>query len=102
MKWIQRKYNTWLLDKLVKYSGVWLSPEPGTWGLLKQKEEEDILVQIYENDQIVMLLKKYAEQANKGVLSNLNQVDLGKFLAFNGLLLKCRRAWLNQDKSVKK
>lgn len=69
---------------------------------MKAKEEDEILIQIYDNDQIVMLLKKYAEQANKGVLGSLSQIELGKFLAFNGVLLKARRAFKNKDAPTNK
>lgn len=78
---------------MIKYSGVWLTPEPNVWGKVDPKEEERILADLYADDRFVMLFKKYAERANKGVLTSLNQVELGKFLAFNGLLAKAKRAW---------
>ena len=93
MNWVKNKYNKFLLEKLIKYSGVWLEPEPDVWGRISPKEEDQILIDLYSDDRFILLFKKYAERANKGVLSSLNQIELGKFLAFNGLILKAKRAW---------
>ena len=102
IKWIKKKYNEWMLNRLVKYSGLWLAPEPGVWGLMDRGQEDEILADLYEDDRFVLLLKKYAEQANKAVLISLNQVELGKFLALNGLILKSRRAFKNKNESKSK
>lgn len=100
VNWVIKKYNNWLLRQLYKYAGVWLEPEPGIWGIPEKEREKSTLSTMYENDEIIWLLKKYAEQANKGVLSNLNQVDLGRFLAFNGLILRAKRAYKDATKNT--
>lgn len=91
-------YHNWLFKRLLKYSGVWLEPDPGVWGILEKDREQRTLITLYENDEIIWLFKKYAERANKGVLSNLNTVDLGKFLAFNGLIVKAKLAYKDASK----
>jgi len=100
MNILKRKYNTWLLKRLIKYTGVDIRPEPGIWGLVNQKEEEEVLAEIYKNTQFISLLKKYAETANKCVLVSLNQIELGKFLALNGLILRSKRAYKKHELST--
>lgn len=103
MNWIKRKYNRWLLNRLIKYTGVDIKPEPGIWGLTDKKEEDEVLARIYEDTVFISLLKKYAESANKSVLVSMSQVELGKFLALNGLILRSKRAFKNlQDLSTQK
>ena len=101
MNYLRRKYNAWLITRLLKLTGVDLKPEPGIWGVTDQQEEEDVLAEIYKNTPFISLLKKYAETANKSVLVSLNQVELGKFLALNGLILRSRRAFKKHELSTK-
>jgi len=77
---------------------VSLEPEPNVWGRFSTAEENAVLAKIYEDDDFIALLKKYAEVANKSVLGSLSQVELGKFLALNGVILRSRRAFQEQSK----
>jgi len=97
MNWIKRKYNAWLLKRLIRYTGVDIKPEPGIWGLVDKKEEEEVLAEIYNNTSFISLLKKYAETANKSVLVSMSPIELGKFLALNGLILRAKRAFKKQN-----
>ena len=73
-----------------------MRPEPGVCGRMTAKEESDVLTRIYEDDEMVALLKKYAEVANKSVLVTLSHIELGKFLALNGIILKAKRAFMSK------
>lgn len=104
-KKIKQKWNKWLLNRLVTFTGLDLRPEPGIWGVLTQKEEDDVLAELYKNTLFISLLKKYAEGNVKNILatSRLDMdygKELGRFLAFNGLILKSRRAFQNKSKKV--
>lgn len=91
-----------MLNRLIKYTGVDTEPAPGVWGLYDKVEAGDTLSGIYENTKYINLLKKYAEVANKSVLVSLSQVELGKFLALNGLILKAKKAHRDRAERDKK
>lgn len=82
----------------MRYTGVSLEPSPGTWGRFSTAEENAVLVRVYEDDDFIALLKKYAEVANKSVLGSLNPIELGKFLALNGVILRAKRAFQERSK----
>ena len=102
MNWIKKKYNQWMLDYLVDYTGVRLDPDPGVWGLVSKEQEADTLKRIWDDELLIILIKKYAEQANKSTLAGLSQIELGKFLFANGLLLKAKRAFNDANKPTNK
>ena len=98
MKYLRKKYNAWLFNQLIRYVGIDLKPEPGIWGTLDQREEQETLARIYQDDLFIALLKKYAERANKSVLTSLSQLELGKFLAYNAIILKAKKAFKDNGK----
>ena len=107
MDWLKKKYNRWLLNWLIRYTGIRLEPEPGIWGLLTAKEEDDVLAGIYGNDAFIALLKKYAETRVKTILSTARLdadywKNLGEFLAFNGIIMKSKRAFKNKNERTNK
>ena len=84
-------------------SGVNLSPDPGIWGVLDQKEEEQVLAYLYEDKDFIALMKKYAEGANKALIARVNTDQeywkyRGQFFCYNSMIVKSRRAWIKTKK----
>lgn len=97
----QKKTRASTLDQLLLWSGVDVSPEPNVWGALEKAEEDNILSRIYEDKDLMVLFKKYAEGANKAMIVAVRskQYDdaqryAGQFYCYNSLLLRARRASL--------
>ncbi len=101
INWIKIKWNTYLLNKLVNYTGMDLRPEPGVWGIIPKEQEDSVLARIYGDKEIVALLKIYAEIANKALIAapDLAKAEQfrGHFLSLNGLILKAKRAFKNEQ-----
>lgn len=106
INFFKKKYNKWLFKKLLEFSGVDVKPDPGVWGLVEAQEEQRVLADLYKNELFISLLKKYAETANKSILGE-TRIDfefgkqIGKFLAFNGLILKAKKAFSDSQKVIR-
>ena len=66
---LQNRLKKWALNKLLEDIGVDLSPEPEIWAELNRTEEENILSRIWRDKLLLSLLKKYAEIANKNMVT---------------------------------
>lgn len=101
LKFGKIKHNLflWALDKLLEESGVDLSPEPGVSGVISQAEEENVLFRLWQDKEWVALMRKYAEKENKSLVAK-SQTDQefwyfkAKFMCYNSMLLKARRAFV--------
>jgi len=94
---IKQKVRLWVLNELLRETGVDVTPEPNVWGVLDQAEEENVLARLWGDKEWIALLRKYAEGANKALLAR-TQADKefwqyqAKFMCWNSMLLRARRA----------
>ena len=100
-----RWWNTKAIDRLLKESGIDVSPEEDVWGLLSKTEEDIVLSQMWNNKLWVALMRKYAEGANKAMIQDIKKQDWyeasrhnGQFFSYNNQLLKAKRAAQRIDK----
>ena len=106
--WHQFKllWNTKAIDRLLRESGVDVSPEEDTWGILNQFEEQTVLGRVYEDKILMALMRKYAEGANKKMIDDIKKQDWheasrhnGQFFCYNNILVRARKAHEKAKKS---
>ena len=97
-------WNTKAIDRLLRESGIDVSPEEDTWGLLQKVEEDIVLSRLYTDKLWCSLMRKYAEGANKAMIQDIKKQDWheasrhnGQFFSYNNQLVKARRAFKKQD-----
>ena len=98
-------WNTRAIDRLLRETGIDVSPEEGVFGILHQAEEQIVLSQIYDNKMFMALLRKYAEGANKKMIDDVKKQDWyeasrhnGQFFCYNNILRKSQKA---HDQDIK-
>ena len=106
--WYQLRalWNTKAIDRLLRESGVDVSPEEDTWGILNQFEEQTVLARIYSDKILMALMRKYAEGANKKMIEVVKKQDWheasrhnGQFFCYNNILVRARKAHEKAKKS---
>ena len=99
-------WNTKAIDRLLRESGIDISPEEGVFGVLNQTEEQIVLSQVYDNKLLMALMRKYAEGANKKLIDDVKKQDWheasrhnGQFFTYANILRKAKKAHENQIKN---
>ena len=102
-------WNTKAIDRLLRESGIDVSPEEDTWGLLQKVEEDIVLSRLYNDKLWCSLMRKYAEGANKSMIQDIKRQDWheasrhnGQFFSYSNQLVKARRAFKKQDDKSQK
>lgn len=97
-------WNEKAIDRLLKQSGVDVSPEPDLWGILSKSDEDIVLARLWEDKLWIALLRKYAEGANKAMIQEVKNKNYdealrlnGQFFCYNSLIIKSRRAAQKND-----
>lgn len=100
-------WNTKAIDRFLKESGVDVSPEEDTWGILSKVEEDIVLARLYGDKLWCSLMRKYAEGANKAMITDIKRQDWheasrhnGQFFSYNNQIIKARRAYLREQKNA--
>ena len=98
-------WNTKAIDRLLRETGIDVSPEEGVFGVLNQAEEQIVLSQVYDNKLLMDLMRKYAEGANKKLIDDVKRQDWheasrhnGQFFSYANILRKAKKAHDNQIK----
>ena len=98
-------WNTKAIDRLLRETGIDVSPEEGVFGVLNQAEEQIVLSQVYDNKLLMALMRKYAEGANKKLIDDVKRQDWheasrhnGQFFSYANILRKAKKAHDNQIK----
>ena len=99
-------WNTKAIDRLLRETGIDISPEEGIFGVLNQAEEQIVLGQVYDNKLFMALMRKYAEGANKKLIDDVKKQDWheasrhnGQFFTYANILRKAKKAHENQIKN---
>lgn len=97
---LKNKFQYWVLNQLLQFNSVDISPEPNVYGVMDKIEEEEILARIYEDKELIALFRKYAEGANKAMVVAVRNKLFNDALRFNGqfycysnLIIKSRKAY---------
>ena len=92
-------WNTKAIDRLLRETGVDISPEEGVFGVLNQAEEQIVLSQVYDNKLLMALMRKYAEGANKKMIEDVKNQNWheasrhnGQFFTYANILRKAKKA----------
>ena len=99
-------WNTKAIDRLLRETGIDVSPEEDTWGILSKVEEDIVLARLYGDKLWLALMRKYAEGANKAMIQDIKRQDWheasrhnGQFFSYNNQIVKARRAFKKDDKN---
>src|SRR3990167_420612 len=99
-------WNTKAIDRLLRETGIDISPEEGVFGVLNQAEVQIVLGQVYDNKLFMALMRKYAEGANKKLIDDVKKQDWheasrhnGQFFTYANILRKAKKAHENQIKN---
>ena len=99
-------WNTKSIDRLLRETGIDVSPEEDTWGILSKAEEDIVLARLYSDKLWLALMRKYAEGANKAMIQDIKKQDWheasrhnGQFFSYNNQLIKARRAFKKDAES---
>ena len=92
------KLRVWVLEQLLKESGVDVSPEPNVWGVLDQAEEDNVLSRLWLDKEWIALMRKYAEGSNKALLARTTADKefwqyQSRFMTYNSLIVRSKRAY---------
>lgn len=93
---LKQKLKAWVLDQMLKESGIDMSPDP-VWGVLNKAEEDIVLARLYDDKMFLSLMRKYAEIANRKMITKdlMNEPywkHRGEFFVYNSILIKSKRA----------